>query len=42
MLSRSPHNSDLKGLRSMRNIEIGLSETVIAINFAKIGNAKDH
>ncbi len=42
MLLRSPHNSDLKGLRSMRNIEIGLSETVIAINFAKIGNTQDH
>jgi hypothetical protein len=28
MLSRSPHNSDLKGLRSMRNIEIGLVVSV--------------
>ena len=39
MLSRSPHNSDLKGLRSMRNIEIGLSETVILVNVDKITNS---
>ncbi len=36
MVSRAPHNSDLKGLMSRRNIETGLSETNLAINFAKI------
>ena len=42
MISRSPHNSDLKGLRSLRNIETGLSETNLAINFAKIQDSETH
>ncbi len=42
MLTRSPHNSDLKGLRSMRNIEIGLSELLIVNTFGKLGNSHSH
>lgn len=42
MLSRSPHNSDLKGLRSMRNIEIGLSELLIVYTFGKLGSSHSH
>ena len=32
MLSRSVHNSDLKGLRSLRNTELSLSELDIISN----------
>jgi hypothetical protein len=41
MLTRSTHNNDYKGLRSLRNIELFISKTEIAVNFNKIAGAKE-
>jgi len=41
MLTRSTHNNDYKGLRSMRNIEMSLSQTEVVMNFNKISATKD-
>ena len=41
MVTRSTHNNDLKGLRSMRNIEMSLSQTEVVVNFNKITATKD-
>ena len=41
MLTRSTHNNDFKGLRSLRNIEMSLSQTEVVINFNKITDYKE-
>jgi hypothetical protein len=41
MLTRSTHNNDYKGLRSLRNIEMSLSQTEVVINFNKITDYKE-
>ncbi len=41
MITRSTHNNDLKGLRSMRNIEMSLSRTEIISNFNKLTIQRD-